>query len=324
METNPGRDGMSVPVYDRSETGPYWLHPPRGGSGGGSGDDYYDYDGDEDEDVRGRPPSGTELGKSGSFSIPPDSASVLTKTHCGGRCAHCPPRRYVETLSTFLGECLSGARKVPAPGAPGGYAKVFGSYDPNLVGRAVHVVRNPFDNAVSRFHHEQKQHKKQRDEKGRKWLERYPNDPQGFRRWCADEDLAVDGTEFAYDGLEGRMGGIPCRSEMYRYARWHSLAIESARALDLPVLHVYYEDYRTDLSGTADAMLDFLGLERVGTLPSFDSRKDYSDYFTREERAAASDFMGRVAGREGRGLIERYFVQLDFESLAKQTKSIID
>ena len=329
METNVGPDGRSVPVYDRSETGPYWLHPPGldGDDGSGSGD-HHDDDGAGEERVR--PLSGTELGRSGTYPVPPGSASVLTKTHCGGRCVHCPPRRYVETLSSFLEECLSGARKVPAPDGQVGHAREFGSYDPNFVERAVHVIRDPFDNAVSRFHHEQKEHKKLRSGKGQSWLRRYPNDPTGFRRWCADEDLAVDriavedGGGFAYDGLDGRMAGVPCRSEMYRYARWHALADESAKVLDLPVLRVYYEEYGTDLSGTADAVLDFLGLDRVGSLPSFVSGKDYSEYFTREERAAASDFMGRVAGEEGRGLIERYFVELDLESLEKQTKSIID
>jgi len=87
---------------------------------------------------------------------------------------------------------------------------------------------------------------------------------------------------------------------------------------------IYYEEYSTDLKGSTDQMLDFLHLDKKGTLPSFDSYKDYSAYFTIEERAIAIDFMRRVASgsKAGQDLLERYWVVLDFDKLKQQTGGI--
>jgi len=53
------------------------------------------------------------------------------------------------------------------------------------------------------------------------------------------------------------------------------------QGLEIPVLYVYYEDYSTDLEGSAGRMLDFLNITcSAGKLPLFDSNKNYSAYFT--------------------------------------------
>jgi len=323
MESHLGMDGKSVPVYDWSAEGPYWLHPPRR---------MEPIDDASADAMHGGYESGTKLGKSGAYDVPPASASILTKTHCGSRCTFCPPRRYLETPASFLEQCLTGSRKVAKGGderdGDAGYEKRYHTYAPSLVARAVHLLRDPFDNLVSRFHHEQKEHAK----KGKNaWSSRYSNDVFGFRRWCADEDREYAAAEREADwaayghpaDLHRRFEGVSCHGELFRYVQWHALAMEAADALDVPVLHMYYEDYSSDLKGETGRMLDFLGLERrEERLPEFDSEKDYSAFFTREERAIASDFMRRVASGGARELLERYWVELDFELLRKQTKSI--
>ena len=66
-------------------------------------------------------------------------------------------------------------------------------------------------------------------------------------------------------------------------------------------------------------------------LPHFQSNKDYSEYFTREERASASEFMRRLVNSTSGGtatsqtaneLLERYLVEYDFKKLAAETGSI--
>lgn len=336
MECNPGIDGKSVPVHDWSWRGPYWLHPPTQDGFG------------ESRNATGKKltkqvisASGTETGKSGHYNIPPEGASILTKTHCGSRCTFCPPEKYLETWQSFLIKCLSGSRSIPitedkdtaAYGeshANVGYRKEFMTYHPSVVEKAVHLIRNPFDNLVSRFHHEQKEHKKRRD---MKWTERYSNDAYGFRKWCADEDLLfrskeqrLDWEELGYETTKMKMHfeGVPCHAEFFRYVQWHNLAINAVQKLNIPVIYVHYEDYTTDLEGVTDRILEFLDMPRIGKLPTFDSNKDYSDYFSSEERAAASELMRVLASDGCRKLIVRYWVEFDFRAMRKQIQAILD
>jgi hypothetical protein len=251
----------------------------------------------------------------------------------------------LETWQSFLVHCLSGARSVPITtndkhnnidhvkslkNANANYQKQYVTYHPTLVEKAVHLIRNPFDNLVSRFHHEQKEHKKRHDTQ---WTRRYSNDPRGFRKWCADEDTlfrsheqSIDWKSLGYDPHKMQMHfeGVACHAEFFRYVQWHNLAVVAVQKLDIPVMYVHYEDYTTDLKGETDRMLQFLNLERVGILPTFDSNKDYSDYFSLEERAAASELMRVAASDEGRKLMERYWVELDYRAMRKQIQAILD
>eukprot|EP00571_Detonula_confervacea_P012081 CAMPEP_0172312478 /NCGR_PEP_ID=MMETSP1058-20130122/17627_1 /TAXON_ID=83371 /ORGANISM="Detonula confervacea, Strain CCMP 353" /LENGTH=596 /DNA_ID=CAMNT_0013025949 /DNA_START=103 /DNA_END=1893 /DNA_ORIENTATION=- len=382
MESDLGKDGRSDPIYDWSEEGPYWLHPPvacltredceKMSQGMGvksfnhgeydtkgcfskNGKAFFSLGTEEEMSKRDLPgvqeriwwdanyKSGTKLGKSGIFSTPPTSASIMTKTHCGSRCSFCPPQRYLETSASFLKMCLSGARKVPTIQNDDGnesnyttadkssppYEKKFTMYHPTVVEKAVHLIRNPFNNLVSRFHHEQKEHKK----KGQiEWTNQYSNDVSGFKKWCAHEDALYANEEAAIDwealgypaDIAKYFAGVSCHAEFFRYVQWHVMALRAAELLNIPVLYVYYEDYSTNLKGSAEDMLDFLNLEQVGKLPKFDSNKDYSGYFTQEERASASDLMRRVVNSDDRGiqLLERYWVAFDFSKFNAQTKSV--
>ncbi len=140
---------------------------------------------------------------------------ILTKTHCGGRCVDCEPVKYIETLKTFMKRCAQGHRKNT------NYRdnKEIVQYHPSIVQRAIHIIRNPFDNLVSNFHLEWKNKlKANRTE----WLESYPNDLVGFRRWCFDQDSLYSEKEkelLPEDVVNiFQKGGIPCRAHFFRYA----------------------------------------------------------------------------------------------------------
>ena len=93
------------------------------------------------------------------YSLP--TRYALTKTHCGGRCTHCAPDKYVETQQTFHEQCLQGNRmeplkedRNPSPQNirnKGKSERVMEiRYPEELVARAVHVIRDPFNNVVAR------------------------------------------------------------------------------------------------------------------------------------------------------------------------------
>ncbi|KAL3763599.1 hypothetical protein ACHAW5_009600 [Stephanodiscus triporus] len=359
METNPGASGMSIPVYEWSEFGPFWIHPP--------GQPNIRTDTTMSIDSRCRNATICKGKKGGdnarNYDVPPPTASIITKTHCGSRCVFCPPQEYLETDLSFLGSCLSGSRKVPSrikhgadvdvsaikaafmngtllshmsrlPASIIQYKRQHVTYNPAVVEKAIHLVRNPFDNIVSRFHHEQKENPKQGKTR---WVDRYSNDVTGFKRWCADEDTISERTSdeslanwtlHSYpEDIAKYFRGIPCHAEFVRYVHWHLAAIRVVEMLEIPVLFIYYEDYRNGVSDATDRILSFLNLDRVITkLPDFHSNKDYSQYFTDEERANASDLMKRLvaakSSTKGRDLLERYWVELDIDKLYAQTKSI--
>eukprot|EP00984_Skeletonema_dohrnii_P020572 scaffold10046_cov93-Skeletonema_dohrnii-CCMP3373.AAC.2 len=338
--TNYGMEGListtdhkSVPVYDYSLDGPYWLHPPTK-----SIDDGVEIEGEDKQQT-----------KREVLPIPPPTASILTKTHCGIRCTHCPPLMYVESEETFFQRCLSGARKVPDKSKNSKldnnkkneklyYKKEFVTYSPNIIHSAVHLIRNPFDNAISRFHHELKEHAKN-PTKYQSWMDRYPRNSLGFRKWCNDENTMYGAyerdhfnwTKYGYSSdITKYFEGVSCHAEMVRYALWHALAIRTAERLDVPVMYVYYEDYANDLEGETTKLLSFLNLTRSVDeegnqvkLPEF-RQSDYADYFTLEERAATSELIGRVMKDEkGIELLDRYFIEWNFQKLVNQTQDIV-
>jgi len=102
---------------------------------------------------------------------------ILTKTHCGGeyerqgfslyaffnrcssaaspatatgRCEKCGPDQFVETPHSFEKSCRQGRRVILENGQQIRLSPT--AYDADLVHKAVHLIRSPFDNVVSRFH----------------------------------------------------------------------------------------------------------------------------------------------------------------------------
>jgi hypothetical protein len=74
-------------------------------------------------------------------SNPYPAKYVLTKTHCGGKCDVCGPSHWLENTHSFKVACLSGTGMVHG-------RRVEVRYDEALVKKAVHLIRNPFDNGM--------------------------------------------------------------------------------------------------------------------------------------------------------------------------------
>lgn len=186
---NEGEDGTSVAVFPDSLSGPFYTDP---------------------------------LNKD---LVRPTKGFLLTKTHCGGRCNHCSPEKYTEHLDTFSQQCFEGEYIIKDK--YGIITKTRGSYGSDRLSRAIHLVRNPFDNIVSRFHLSLKQFQEnnQTDK-----LAMYPNSRIGFRSFCKrlggrfnkrerawfDHKHEKSSRFFRYV-FDDNMKRVPCHSDFFRY-----------------------------------------------------------------------------------------------------------
>ncbi len=157
-------------------------------------------------------PNGPYIAK--PFKPLPDNY-ILTKTHCGSRCVDCGPSKFLETKESFMDMCGKGAHV-----SSNNLTKVHVKYDPALAQRAIHLVRNPFNNIVSNFHLE-------RHNKARKgsyyWLEKYPSTSDGFRKWCRHIDKKYTREEanirLIPDSVTNLFDGIPCHNAFYTFVQ---------------------------------------------------------------------------------------------------------
>eukprot|EP00591_Stephanopyxis_turris_P011812 CAMPEP_0195511418 /NCGR_PEP_ID=MMETSP0794_2-20130614/3742_1 /TAXON_ID=515487 /ORGANISM="Stephanopyxis turris, Strain CCMP 815" /LENGTH=236 /DNA_ID=CAMNT_0040639009 /DNA_START=208 /DNA_END=915 /DNA_ORIENTATION=+ len=136
-------------------------------------------------------------------------AFILTKTHCSMRCAYCPPSKYFVEADSFQEGCLMLSNVIGDK-----KDKKTVPYNAELVGKAVHLFRNPFDNIISRFHMYGKNEKRlERDET------KYSNDAAGFKEFCTDKDAmhVTKETKFFGESFVASTEGVPCHSDFYRY-----------------------------------------------------------------------------------------------------------
>ncbi|CAJ1944627.1 unnamed protein product [Cylindrotheca closterium] len=225
---------------------------------------------------------------------------VITKTHCGSRCMYCGPEVYVVTADDFLSSCSSGHARIANK-----TEAVDVHYPPERVASAIHLIRDPFTNIISRFH---QRRKNQEDKNLTEWLSQHPNNSTGFQRWCKELDNQYRQEDIEYFGLE-HVPKAPCHGEFFKYAQWHSLVED---ALDLishpvPVLTVYYEDYASKLEETTETILNFLDLDLVGRIKVFKAKTEVSEYFTAEQKDSIKEFIRDVASSAAWAHIQHYF-----------------
>jgi len=247
---------------------------------------------------------------------------IMTKTHCGGRCNVCGPRSYLETAESFLNMCATGSRIVNASSyqsTTGKYQQITAqipiTYDPNIVSRAIHLVRNPFNNLVSNFHLERHSKIRKQDTK---WLNNYPNDRTGFRRWCHDKEERYkyeERSEMYYHKFSLSMhelfGIVPCHSSFYTYAAWHNHTNTILTTLGIPSIILWYEEYETKFDESVKKLSEFLELPIDAMAHPFEPGKDYVDYFTLEERQNAMKLVHLVTNSDTWKIVERYQENVD-------------
>jgi len=218
---------------------------------------------------------------------------VLTKTHCGVESMKRWPLSYLESTYSFRNKCLTAKHR---------QGKWI--YNHRFVSKAIHLIRNPFDNIVARFHLDRESEVNHDDV--------YPKTKEGFRSYCAMLDaqhaLEENSIPFLKDAL-ALLQNVPCRSDFVRYIEWHNMAFITTQDLELDTYILYYDWYEMRFNETVSELLQFLHLERRGKIRQFIPGKVYQDYFyTKEERKAVRVAFRRLATKTTWKHIERYFV----------------
>lgn len=247
-----------------------------------------------------------ELNDQGPFLHFPDMSVppyVLTKTHCTAYCDDCSPSRYVMSNTTAFEEgCLSGSKK-------DGEVVTDTTYSVTVPVKAVHLIRSPFDNIVSRMHLGVKRRRRQG------WneedLAKFMNGKDGFHTWCRyieDKYVKQETSTSRIDEETKRLfEGVPCHADIFRYVQWHNLAIQVLEKQDIPVHVLHYESYSTDYNATVDRLFEFLELEKKHKPLPFVAGKTYLSYYSDEEARRTSKLVRAVASPATWALVKHYF-----------------
>jgi hypothetical protein len=234
---------------------------------------------------------------------------ILTKTHCGGRCSRCDPLSYIEDLESFKRDCLTARRGFTHYNGTLAFEK--SQYDEKLVRKAIHLIRDPFDNIVSRFHLTHKINKKTGD---KSFAKSFPNTDKGFKKWCNFMDKKyVKQESIAFDPLILKLfKHVPCHADFYRYVMWHNLAFEVVESMGIPSTVLHYEDYEEDFNSTKAEIFSFLETEEATSTgrrntDAFVSGKSYGHFFTGDERKAIQNLVYKLSSTDTRREVTRYF-----------------
>lgn len=238
---------------------------------------------------------------------------ILTKTHCGGFCKD-DGCQIIHSPRSFLTSCLLNSQAVVNP-AGDGLVKLHHKYNRALVAKAIHMVRHPLDNIVARFH------LVHNIEKDTAFLQRYPKNRTGFRRWCREQVDQRDALRYNHNYVDHRLRDmlrtIPCSTDFFQYVQWHNLAFTTTHDHRWPVLVVHYEDYATDLDRTRSQILNFLELESVGAEHLvFRDGKVYRDYYTMLERTNIQAFVQEFSTADTWKHMQRYDFELEHSETA--------
>jgi Sulfotransferase domain len=191
----------------------------------------------------------------------------------------------------------------------GSRERVFSSYPPDQLAKAIHLIRDPFDNVVSRFHLE-------RQLPGRE-AAKFEDSREGFRSYCKSIDNAHKANEkrviFLSDQLLEIMRTVPCHEDFFRYIEWHNLAFFTARDLELDTYVLRYDSYRTRYNETVNELLDFLKLtvHKNGQWVPFYEGYVYSNYFTDNEKRAVAEAFEIMSSSETWKHVRPYFDKLE-------------
>ena len=238
---------------------------------------------------------------------------MLTKTHCGAELPEYPSKEEFEHA------CRSGKRIWNG-------TKIKTTYDDGVVTRAVHLIRNPFDNIVARLH--MKQHNWQNgDPEHRDRLQVFNKTREGFRAYCFYEDgkvwrhnynevTTVFGTDSVNEHGTSTLQQLlryakntPCHAEFILYTQWHNYALQVLQRKQISSLTLFYEDYALDWNNTVQHLLDFLALKpaKDGVATEFVLGKHYQDHYEPQELEAAKQLMLGLASKDLQELLYKYF-----------------
>jgi len=242
----------------------------------------------------------------------PDGGYILSKTHCGGFCSSCMPT--VLSPSEFLNECTFGSR-VERTDSEAGSRVITTHYDPSIVKKAVHLIRNPFDNIIARFNFEHVLNNI--NSASSRWKKFYTKDQAGFKEWCQYFDQLNTIEEERDNHLDKELmdvfKNIPCHGEFFRYIQWHNNALNITSSMGIPTHHLHYEEYDMDLDKTVKELVEFLELPIIGQIPKVRTKK-YDGYYSADDKKEIESFLKHLSSDLTWKMLSQYMNGLTDES----------
>eukprot|EP00586_Coscinodiscus_wailesii_P013787 CAMPEP_0172496432 /NCGR_PEP_ID=MMETSP1066-20121228/87319_1 /TAXON_ID=671091 /ORGANISM="Coscinodiscus wailesii, Strain CCMP2513" /LENGTH=185 /DNA_ID=CAMNT_0013268739 /DNA_START=594 /DNA_END=1151 /DNA_ORIENTATION=+ len=174
-------------------------------------------------------------------------------------------------------------------------------YDGGLVKKAVHLVRDPFDNVMARFHHEYKLSTKRNED----FVKQHDYDESGALKWCQGLNDRFEKQELEWFEVMKDFMDVPCRSEFFKYVQWHNHAIFTVKQMEIDTLVVHYKDFHDDFDKTVTNLMNFLELEIEDVPPKF-FYHTYPEVFTPKQVERIWEFMTAVADDDTKALISGY------------------
>lgn len=80
--------------------------------------------------------------------LPIPEKFIMTKTHCGGHCTDCDPNNAVMQHDQFWMQCANSFKLMKEE--DGHISHVHTEYNHRIPKKLLHLMRNPFDNVISR------------------------------------------------------------------------------------------------------------------------------------------------------------------------------
>lgn len=212
----------------------------------------------------------------------------------------CAPNEYVQTIDSFETACRTAKLK-----RSDGIVEEF-TYDTALVERAIHMIRNPFDNLVGRMH----LGRKRRQQRGQD-TDSFVDTPEGIAAWCRQLDQHILERErkspLIPDEFFEKYSQVPCHVEWFRLAQWHTRTVQVTERLGLPVYQLYYENYTSNFDATTSELFDFLQLDAINPPYPFRPGKTYAHMFDKDYVETAANLVKDIASTNVWNLVKHYF-----------------
>lgn len=241
---------------------------------------------------------------------------ILTKTHCA-MSTFVNWISKMDSATMFDTTCSSGSRMAIFNGTA---HRLPASYDPSIVKQAVHLIRNPFNNVVARFHLKVRIWKRSHHHEDLVGSNIFNSSKEGFKAYCQlrdkpFSDLHWNSTQI-FQGLSHgsrkkllrSLRKIPCYEQFFHYIRWHNFAVDMLQDKGIPFMTLFYEDYALKFDDTVNGLHDFLVLEPAmgATPPDFITGKQYLDYIEPNAMKAAKKLMKKLSSKDLQHLLQRY------------------
>jgi len=183
-------------------------------------------------------------------------------------------------------------------------------YVTDRVAKAIHLVRDPFDNVVSRFRFNRKIKSLSTKDENKNVTTSEEELRDKFRSACLDResDFFLKGQGIIRSFMpefQQKVKKIPCFIEFFKYANWHNSVFAMTKDMSLETLVFHYDAFNENMG---ESLTTFLDLTQHGSAPIFHSGRNHRQYFTSDEVDVISNVLEQMSSTETWSEIKRYLL----------------